>query len=202
MEAFARAGAAAHEAPGVRIVVASKFSECKRKEEDNKPMNTTYSAEFKEQALRKVFARGSRSIREVAEELNMNHLTLKGWMKSKLPEAVPGAAKRERRPEDWRREERLAALQESHGLEGEGLNAWCRERGLFAHQLDGWKRDFCREPAGAGEASANARELRVLRERNQCLQRELARKEKALAEAAALLVLQKKYRALLGEGEE
>ncbi|BBL77301.1 hypothetical protein MishRS11D_43990 (plasmid) [Methylomagnum ishizawai] len=81
-------------------------------------MITTYSAEFKEQALRKVFARGRRSIKEVAEELNMNHLTLKGWMKKKLPEAVRGAVKRERRPGDWRPEERLAALQESHGLEG------------------------------------------------------------------------------------
>ena len=165
-------------------------------------MITTYSAEFKEQALRKVFARGRRSVKEVAEELNMNHLTLKDWMKKKLPGAVLGAAKRERRPEDWRREERLAALQESHGLEGEALNAWCRERGLFAHQLDVWKRDFCREPAGPGEASAGARELRVLKERNQSLERELARKDKALAEAAALLVLQKKYRALLGGGEE
>ena len=165
-------------------------------------MSTTYSAEFKEQALRKVFARGRRSVREVAEELNMNHLTLKGWMKKKLPEAVRGAVKRERRPEDWRPEERLAALQESHGLEEEALNAWCRERGLFAHHLDGWKRDFCRDPGGTGETSTNARELRVLKERNQNLQRELARKEKALAEAAALLVLQKKYRALLGGGEE
>ncbi|BBL73211.1 hypothetical protein MishRS11D_43880 (plasmid) [Methylomagnum ishizawai] len=132
----------------------------------------------------------------------MNHLTLKGWMKKKLPEAVRGAVKRERRPGDWRPEERLAALQESHGLEGEALNAWCRERGLFAHQLDGWKRDFCRDPGGTGEASTNARELRVLKERNQSLERELARKDKALAEAAALLVLQKKYRALLGGGEE
>ncbi|BBL77300.1 hypothetical protein MishRS11D_43980 (plasmid) [Methylomagnum ishizawai] len=50
---------------------------------------------------------------------------------------------------------------------------------------------LCRDPGGTGEASTNARELRVLKERNQSLERELARKDKALAEAAALLVLQK-----------
>ncbi|MFM0515316.1 hypothetical protein P0D80_49100 [Paraburkholderia sp. RL17-373-BIF-A] len=42
--------------------------------------------------------------------------------------------------------------------------------------------------------------MRDLKQANVQLQRELNRKEKALAEAAALLVLQKNYRALF-EGE-
>jgi hypothetical protein len=89
------------------------------------------------------------------------------------------------------------ALQESHGLEGEALHAWCREKGLFAHHLTQWKADFCGS-AGAAENREGVRELRALKEENHRLERELARKEKALAEAAALLVLQKKYQALLG----
>lgn len=48
-----------------------------------------------------------------------------------------------RRPQDWGAEEQLAALIASDGLSGDALNAWCRERGLFAHNLDAWRKAFC-----------------------------------------------------------
>jgi hypothetical protein len=92
-------------------------------------------------------------------------------------------------------------LQESHGLSGEALNARCREQGVFAHRLAEWKADFCR-PAHRPDRREEAAELRALKAENQRLERELNRKEKALAEAAALWVLQKKYRALWGEEAE
>ncbi len=76
---------------------------------------------------------------------------------------------------------------------GEALHAWCRERGLFAHHLTGWKDAFC---ADGKEAVPVTRELGLLKGEIQQLKRELVRKEKALAEAAALLILQKKFRAL------
>jgi transposase-like protein len=155
-------------------------------------MKARYSEGFKEQALKKVFQRDQRSIREVAEEIQINYHTLKGWMKETVAKDALGMSKKEKRPADWTLSERLTALQESHGLAGEALQAWCRERGVFAHQLVAWQEAFC---AGAGEQRAS---LRALQAENQRLARELARKEKALAEAAALLVLQKKFQALLG----
>lgn len=88
--------------------------------------------------------------------------------------------------------ERLTALQESHGLVGEALNRGCRERGLFAHPLVAWQEAF---GSGAGDQRASRRALQA---ENQRLSRELARQENALAEAAALLVLQKKFPARLG----
>ena len=73
------------------------------------------------------------------------------------------------------------------------MHAWCREKGLFAHHLVSWKTAFCaEEKAGA----SGTREIRTLRDENGQLKRELVRKDKALAEAAALLILQKKFRAL------
>jgi transposase-like protein len=161
----------------------------------------TYSAEFKEQALAKVLQRGNRSVGTVAAELNMNVLTLRKWIR------VSNAASRNtgpvdaRRPEDWSLEERLLALHQSHGLIDAALNAWCRERGLFAHHLAQWRVDFC--AAGAsGSRRENAQEVRELKQTNAQLQRELNRKDKALAEAAALLVLSKKYQALFGGEDE
>jgi transposase-like protein len=160
----------------------------------------TYSVEFREQALAKVLQRGNRSVGTVAAELNMNVLTLRKWIRvSNAANRNPGRVDA-RRPEDWSLEERLLALQQSHGLSDEALSAWCRERGLFAHHLDQWRAQFC--SAGTASARANAPELRELKQANAQLQRELRRKEKALAEAAALLILSKKYQALFGDEDE
>lgn len=106
-------------------------------------MKTTYSEGFIEQALVKVFSRGKRTIGSIAEELNINPHTLKNWLDKKSMEKRTVSAKPEKRPQDWRAEEQLLALQESYGLTDKALNAWCRERGLFAHHLTVWKAAFC-----------------------------------------------------------
>jgi transposase-like protein len=159
---------------------------------------STYSVEFKEQALSKVLSRGNRTVQSVADELHMNVFTLKNWMKKVMPEDRKLSLVADKRPQDWSREEQLMALHESHGLQGEALSAWCRSNGLFAHHLESWKASFC---AGNKEDGHDAREWRSLKDENRQLKRELLRKEKALAAAAALLVLQKKFQALW-EGEE
>jgi len=128
-----------------------------------------YSEAFIEQALVKVYSRGDRTVRSVADELNINCHTVK----------------------NWRAGQQLEALQETHGLSGETLQAWCREKGIFPHHLTRWKTVFC----AGGKPQLEAREFRVLKNENETLKRELFRKDKALAEAAALLVLQKKFRA-------
>ncbi|MGF6804928.1 transposase-like protein [Paraburkholderia sp. Clong3] len=161
----------------------------------------TYSVEFKEQALSKVLQRGSRTVGAVADELNVNVLTLRNWMRGTAAANRSSSSGHTRRPEDWSLEERLIALQESHGLADEALNGWCRERGLFLHHLAQWRADFCAVGA-AGSRRESAQEVRDLKQANVQLRRELKRKEQALAEAAALLVLQKKYRALLGDEAE
>ena len=77
---------------------------------------------------------------------------------------------------------------------------------MFAHHLTGWKDAFC---AGGKETAPAARELGALKGEIQQLKRELLRKEKALAEAAALLILlvaaldlmlQKKFQAFWADG--
>ena len=89
------------------------------------------------------------------------------------------------------------AMLETNAMAPVQLSAWCREKGLFEHQLQSWRDAFCT----AGESRQAKAALRELQLKHEGLQRELRRKEKALAEAAALLVLQKKFHALW-EGEE
>ena len=159
-----------------------------------------YTDEFREQALSKVYARKNSTIDEVAQALNMQPGTLKSWMRAAvrankivLPVVTKNAS-------EWTAAERLLALHETHSLDELALAAWCRERGLFAHQLTQWKNDFCTKNSSPS-VHESQQEIRALKQKNQQLQNNVARKDKALAEAAALLVLQKKFQALW-EGED
>ena len=135
--------------------------------------------EFKEQALSKARHRGERTLDEVATELNMSVGTLKGWLKTSrhggaqapmatsLPQSLPAR--------QWSAAERLLALHESHGLSNEALHGWCREKGLFEHQLSAWREAFCSSPGPelVQESQQSKAELKALQDRHEALQREL-----------------------------
>ena len=158
-------------------------------------MRKQYSDAFIEQALVKVYSRGEgRTIRDVAGDINVSYVTLKNWVKRKSLDDVSASAAKEKRPQDWQRDQQLAALMETHGLGEEALQAWCREHGIFPHHLDSWRQNFITEQAPAPVPEGKV--LKTLKNENDELKAELRRKDKALAEAAALLVLQKKFRAL------
>ena len=155
-----------------------------------------YSAEFIEQALVKVHSRGGRTIQSVADELGVRFETVKRWLKVHTIVRADVVDK-ERRPHEWRREEQLGALLDTHALNEEELNAWCRERGIFPHHLAEWRAAFCASDTAKSKASST----HSLSKENAKLKKELIRKEKALAEVAALLVLQKKFQALWADEE-
>lgn len=90
-------------------------------------------------------------------------------------------------PCKWPAEDRFAAVVETATLSEEDLAAYCRRKGLCPAQIAQWKQAFIQSsaPQNTGPLRQSQNEIRQLK-------RELARKEKALAEAAALLVLRKK----------
>ncbi|WP_296443202.1 transposase [Rhodoferax sp. UBA5149] len=163
-----------------------------------------YSIEFQEQALSKARQRGTRSVRDVANDLNMAVGTLRKWIsKSNRKDDVskPGTQLPDDLPaQSWGPAQRLLALNQTHAMSQTQLHAWCREKGLFEHQLKAWGEAFCSATAPESRESRTA--LRELQVKHDGLQRELRRKEKALAEAAALLVLQKKFQALWEDEEK
>lgn len=161
---------------------------------------TQYTEAFRQQALEKVYTRGSRTVIAVADELNMNPYTLKNWMKSHKETTPSSDGIAGKRPHDWSPAERLEVLLDSHGLDEAALSIFCREKGIFPHHLQQWRAAFEGGPSSASKVNPAA--LRDLKETNKTLARELRRKDKALAEAAALLVLQKKYQALWEEVDE
>jgi transposase len=98
-----------------------------------------------------------------------------------------------RRPQDFSAEEKLRIVQQAEKLEGADLGAFLRREGLHEADLAQW-RDQVNEAALAALAGRRQRTSEQKRVRK--LESELRRKDKALAEAAALLVLSKKARAL------
>ncbi len=95
----------------------------------------SYSTEFKQIAVDKVYQRQGRTIADIALDLNVNHTTLKSWTKqTKQQQNKPTPIAK--RPEDWTLEASLLALPQSHALSEPALSAWCREHGIFTHHLE------------------------------------------------------------------
>lgn len=169
-----------------------------------------YAPEFREQILLKARTRGQRTLADIATENNLALGTLKGWIKESnkvaqtLSQPLP-ATPIDLPAKQYNAGQRLQALQESHALTGLALAAWCREKGLFEHQLQQWRHAICSMDSNSNSNSnsnstksshAEQAALRKLSHEHAQLKRELLRKDKALAETAALLVLQKKFQAL------
>ena len=158
--------------------------------------------EFKEQALLKARHRGTRSVISIADELNMAAGTLRKWLQSASKKTgmttsrMPATAALDSPASAWTPAQRLMALQQSYALDDAVRAGWCREHGVFEHQLAQWHQEFCTPTVSPASREAPGA-FRDLQRQHEQLQRELRRKEKALAEVAALLVLQKNFKALL-----
>ena len=161
-----------------------------------------YSNECKQAALAKLCPPHNRSIREVAAEEGISEATPYNWRKQ-------ARAHGELYSEDgsdaegWTARDKFAAVLEIAAMNESGRAEYCRKRGLYPEQLADWRRaceqaDDWAEQRSQEHAKADLEQRRKMRD----LQRELERKEKALAETAALLTLSKKARAIWGDGED
>jgi len=105
-------------------------------------------------------------------------------------------------PENWSGENKLAVVIETAALNAEQLSQYCRRKGLYPEQIARWKAGAIAGNESTGVATkAQQHALKKERKKSRQLEKELHRKEKALAEAAALLILKKKAQALWGEPE-
>lgn len=106
--------------------------------------------------------------------------------------------KEKRRPEDWTPEQKLLAVAEASRLTDAELGEWLRRQGLHQSHVDEWRKSALEALGVGAKPSRPSPDARRVRE----LEKELTRKDKALAETAALLVLQKKARAIWGDADD
>lgn len=161
-----------------------------------------YSPERKAALLKKLLPPVNLSVAELARQEGISEPTLYHWRKQAKSEgaAVPGDKKL---PDDWPAEAKFAVVVETATLSEIELSQYCRSKGLYPEQVKAWRQaciagqQSSREQRQAEQAQARADKKRIKE-----LERELKRKDKALAEAAALLVLRKKLNAYWGDDSE
>ena len=161
-----------------------------------------YSEERKAAVLKKLLPPNNESVSTVSREEGISEPTLYNLRlqarEQGLP--VPGSGKQ---TDDWSAEAKFAVLVETATLTEDELSEYCRSKGLYPEQVGSWKALFMEGLQLAGnQQHQKHRESKQDKKRIKELERELKRKEKALAEAAALLVLRKKLNALWEESED
>lgn len=170
-------------------------------------MSTKFSQSFKLQAVEKALKKASEiNMQEMAASLGVGYSTLQRWIseaRTGNQKATTGvdsmSLQQEKRPQDWSLEARLEMIIHCAGMESELANQACREQGIYPHHLKQWRQDFVKVVAVNNKTADG--EVRKLKQENNDLKKDLNRKNKALAEAAALIVLQKKVSALWSNDE-
>ena len=152
-------------------------------------MTKPFSLAFKQKMVERLTGQDGVSARQLALETGLRQQTLSRWLQeaSSLP-IMP--AKRPRR--DWSIEEKIRILAKASSLTGAELTEFLQRGGVLQAEYEQW-----RVALGEEGRASNATMKRI-----RTLERELARKEKALAEAAALLVLKKKLQALEADEDD
>lgn len=167
-----------------------------------------YTELVRARTVRRMVGPGAVSASELARETGIPQPTLSRWLREAASlrlvttkpdastEAADASTKAEaapaqKRPQDWSPRERMRFVLEADGLGDQALGELLRRRGVHREQLDSWR--ALADVFGQPTPSRRSPEGKRLRE----LEREVARKDKALAETAALLVLQKKLHLLL-----
>ena len=147
-----------------------------------------FSIPYKQKMIERMTGKDASSARQLARETGISQETLSRWLREahSLPLMERGRGTRTRSID-----EKIRILAEARKLSGGPLTEFLEREGLHLADLEQWRLALDDE----GHASkATTKRIRKL-------ERELARKEKALAEAAALLVLKKKVEHLYQDDE-
>jgi transposase-like protein len=156
---------------------------------------TTYSESIKEQMVRRMLTPPGIGLAALAAQTGISKSALWKWRSTRVKPTKPGE-------KEWTASEKLRVLGGGGpALEGEAFGALLRREGLHEAQVSAW-RDAAAEALGAEAApggrsnSAQRQELAETKKRVKELERDALRKDRALAEAAALLLLEKKLQSI------
>ena len=155
-----------------------------------------YGQAFKDRAVARLLPPESAAAEVVAHEVGAGVGTLERWRKDAQSRPARGRA--------WTAGARLEAVITTATMAQAAKSAWCREHGVYPAELDKWRASATAALTEPEEARASPQATRQDRKRIKELERDLRRKDRALAETAALLVLSKKVEAIFNrdKGED
>ena len=157
-------------------------------------MRQKYSQAFKEALVTQILTRGDQTISSVCAESGVSRKTAARWLQ--LCGTV-SAHPTQRGRMVWTAEAKLKAIVETAGLAENELGLYLRREGLYSHQITARRAEVLEHFATRPTPKKDARDETIRQ-----LEREILRKDKALAEASALLILQKKVDLIWGNRDE
>jgi transposase len=169
-----------------------------------------YPESFKEKMVSRMSGPGGISATALSEEVGVSQTSLSKWLREAsevegVTKRINGKSRKARggkRPQDWTAEEKLEAVLESSSLSEQELGAYLRRKGLHATELEQWRRQVTEAATEALQGKRARKKASVEAKRVKKLERELRRKEKALAETAALMGLKKKAAVIWGDEDD
>ena len=153
-----------------------------------------YGQSFKDRAVARLLPPESATLELVSKEVGVASGTLQRWREEVQSMPARGRA--------WTAPSRLQAVITTAALSETDKSAWCREQGLYPAELEQWCASATTALAEPQDARASPQAKRHDCKRTKELESELLRKDRALAEIAALLVLSKKVAAIYNRGED
>jgi hypothetical protein len=136
----------------------------------------------------------SASLEVVSREVGVGVASLERWREDAQSRPARGRA--------WTAGARLEAVITTAAMNEAAKSAWCREHGVYPAELDTWRASCTTALSNPEDVRASPQATRADRKRIKELERDLLRKDRALAETAALLVLSKKVSAIFNRGED
>ena len=143
----------------------------------------------------------NRTVVSLSQEIGVSEATLYNWKKQFRAKGyvVP---KKSTVADQWDAQAKLAAVIQTAAMNDAERSEYCRKHGLYPEQIEAWKVSASEALDVDTGAMTKKAELAAERKKSRALEKELRRKEKALAEAAALLTLSKKAQAIWGTNED
>lgn len=172
-----------------------------------------YSDMFKNAMIQKMTGPGAMSASALSKQVEVPQSTLSKWLRmagfdssyefsnSAFEYSKMAKINGPKRPNDWSAEDKLKVVMEAASLDEEQLGAFLREKGLHMTHLEQWRMQML-DGLQHGFSKQRARGKKEDAKRIRALEKELRRKDKALAETAALLVLKKKVQEIWGDEDD
>lgn len=158
----------------------------------------SYSRDFKDAVVKKIMTRGDSTVAEVCAKEGIKPSTAYRWL---MRDTVPGMKNRTKTK--WSAEKKLQVISDTLTTSEAETGAYLRKEGLHSQQLDEWRSQILASlaPARPGKDERDER-IKQLEADVRRVESEVRRKDKALAEASALLILQKKANLIWGDEDQ
>ena len=169
---------------------------------NGKKLQASYTDEQKESMLKRMFPPENLTVSQLSRESGISKSTLATW-KNRTSQVGQVKNKNIYSHKELSSREKFLVVMETYSMPEIKLSEYCRSKGLYVEQVKKW-RETCMNSNGQEHEISKDIKIELLEEKkkSKSLEKELNRKDKALAETAALLVLRKKLGAIFGDQEE